>query len=73
MKTVRVPAGANEPETVTTALLISSVRIEPTPGHDLVHVWNRGGKAGTLIVETGDGEQVARLLVPEEQAEVSSE
>ena len=45
--------------------VISSVRVERGPGHDLVHVWNRGGKAGTLTVDKGDGDAVARSLLPE--------
>ena len=42
--------------------LISSVRVEPGPAHDRVHVWNRGGKAGVLVVEKGDGNAVADRL-----------
>lgn len=42
--------------------LISTVKIEKVGGHEHVHVWNRGGKAGTLIVTEGDGEKVARRL-----------
>jgi len=42
--------------------LISSVRVEHGPGHDRVHVWNRGGKAGVLVVTKGDGDDVAERL-----------
>jgi len=42
--------------------VVTSVRVESGPGHDLVHVWNRGGKAGTLTVRKGDGEVVAARL-----------
>ena len=43
--------------------LISSTRVEEGARHDRVHVWNRGGKAGVLVVESGDGHAVsARLL-----------
>ena len=43
--------------------LISSTRVEEGARHDRVHVWNRGGKAGVLVVEPGDGNEVsARLL-----------
>lgn len=52
------------PHTVRSDLLITTVRIEETPGHDLVHVWNRGGKAGVLTVNKGDGRAVAKLLLP---------
>ena len=43
--------------------LISSTRVEEGARHDRVHVWNRGSKAGVLVVESGDGCAVsARLL-----------
>ena len=42
--------------------LISSTRVEEGVRHDRVHVWSRGGKAGVLVVESGDGHAVARLL-----------
>jgi hypothetical protein len=42
---------------------VSSVRGEEGPGHDRVHVWNRGGKSGELVVNHGDGQSLAvRLL-----------
>jgi len=44
--------------------LISSVRVEEGPGHDMIHVWNRGGKSGLLVVGRGDGEAIAALLLP---------
>lgn len=53
----------DEPEHVAREHLITSVQIEEGPGHDIVHVWNRGGKAGTLTVNKGDGFHVARLLL----------
>lgn len=50
-------------------LLISSVRVSThvltQGGHDIVEVWSRGGKAGTLVVEAGDGERIAALLQPQ--------
>ncbi|MEE8551436.1 MAG: hypothetical protein V3T08_09325 [Gemmatimonadota bacterium] len=42
--------------------LISSVRVEHGPGHDRVHIWNRGGKAGVLTVKKGDGDNLALIL-----------
>lgn len=42
--------------------LISSVRVEESPGHDYVHVWNRSGKSGVLTVTKGDGLLVAYRL-----------
>lgn len=45
--------------------LISSTRVEHGLGHDRVHVWNCGGKAGVLVVEKGDGDTIAaRLKTP---------
>lgn len=43
--------------------IISSVQVEEGPSHDRVHVWNRGGKAGVLTVEKGDGEDIAKKLL----------
>ena len=42
--------------------IVSSVRVEEGPGHDQVHIWNRGGKAGMLTVDLGDGVRFARRL-----------
>ncbi len=51
---------------------ISSMRLEETPGHDLVHVWNHGGKAGILTVNKGDGQKlINRLSGGEEYLESS--
>jgi len=57
------------PTTVRGDLLVTSVRVESGPGHDHVHVWNRGGKAGTLVVTRGDGDRFADLLLPRETSE----
>jgi DNA polymerase-3 subunit epsilon len=43
-------------------LLISSTRVEEGH-HDRVTVWNRGGNAGTLTVQKGDGAAVAARLM----------
>ena len=43
--------------------LISSVRVEAGPRHDRVSVWNRGGLAGVLLVDAGDGNDVADRLM----------
>jgi hypothetical protein len=53
------------PTTVRGDLLITTVRVAEGPGHDFVHVWNRGGKSGTLTVTKGDGRAVAARLLPE--------
>jgi len=42
--------------------LISSVRVEHGPRHDRVRVWNRGGLAGVLVVDAGDGNAIADRL-----------
>lgn len=51
-----------EPSFVASSHVITSVRVEEGPGHDHIHIWNRGGKAGTLTVTKGDGELIARRL-----------
>lgn len=43
--------------------IITTVRVEEGPGHDNVHVWNRGGKAGVLVVDKGDGHRIAERLM----------
>jgi len=45
-------------------MIITSVRVVRSPGHDRVQVWNRGGLAGELIVTSGDGDAFAALLIP---------
>ena len=37
-----------------TAPLITSIRVELLGGHAHIHVWARGGKAGTLVVAIAD-------------------
>lgn len=44
-------------------LIISSIRVYQGPGHDVLHIWNRGGKAGTLTVTLGDGMILAMKLI----------
>ena len=56
--------------------LISSVRVEEGPGHDHVHVWNRGGNSGILVVNKGEGNEIAKRLLghaPTEKDNGSSE
>lgn len=43
--------------------LVTSVRVEIVGSHDVVHVWTRGGKAGTLTVSLGDGDLIAKRLM----------
>lgn len=42
--------------------IITTIRLEEGPGHDRLHVWNRGGKAGELVVELGDGKELVHRL-----------
>lgn len=46
------------------ARVVSSVRIEHGVAHDQLHVWNRGGKTGVLVVNREDSAAIAELLVP---------
>lgn len=62
MRTLKHPA-RDLPDTVKGNLVVTSVRVEESPGHDLVHVWNRGGKSGVLTVNKGDGLEFARRLL----------
>lgn len=43
---------------------ITCVRVERVGGHDLLHVWNRGAKAGVLTLQAGDGAALADKLLP---------
>lgn len=45
--------------------LVSSLRIfRRSPAHDIVQLWNRGGLAGSLTVNAGDGQILADRLLP---------
>jgi len=50
-------------------LIVSSIRVEVGAAHDRVTVWNRGGCAGVLVVNKGDGETIARALMPDGKVE----
>lgn len=43
--------------------LITSVTVNFGSSHDTVRVWNRGGLAGELNVNCGDGETLAKRLL----------
>lgn len=45
--------------------LVSSVRVETRGAHDVVSVWSRGGLAGSLTVNRGDGRRLADVLLPD--------
>ena len=50
------------------ACLVSSVRVHLGKVHDHVQFWNRGGLAGSVTVNAGDGQRIAdRLLPPSER------
>lgn len=42
--------------------LVSSATVTRQGGHDRVVLWSRGGSAGELVVEAGDGERLAQML-----------
>lgn len=44
--------------------VVSGVRVTQHDTYDEIHVWSRGGGAGTLCVCRGDGEIVAERLLP---------
>jgi len=43
--------------------LITTVKVEKVGGHEHVHIWNRGGKAGVLVVTEGDGALIEQRLL----------
>lgn len=54
----------HEPGFVRSRCTVTSVKVEEAGGHDHVTIWNRGGCAGSLVVDGGDGARIARLLLP---------
>lgn len=42
--------------------LISSAKVSALGAHDLVRLWNRGGLAGELVVNHGDGDTLCAVL-----------
>ena len=42
--------------------LISSIRIEMNDVHWRIHIWNKGGKAGTICVNATDGPEITKRL-----------
>lgn len=43
-------------------LLVSKILVVGYDGRDHVHFWNRGGRAGKLVLAMGDGATLARCL-----------
>lgn len=58
--TIRVPADTFAPRD---GLVISQVTVVAGVAHDVVHVFNRGAKAGELTVRRGDGDAIGRWLL----------
>lgn len=58
MKTFRVDPGIPRDQ-----VPVTQVRVQEGGSHDRVSVWNRGGLAGTLTVESGDGMPMARAIM----------
>lgn len=56
--------GAMEPSGVRRDYLVSSVRVNESPSHHQFEVWNRGGKAGILVVNAADGPAFLNMLLP---------
>lgn len=44
--------------------IVTSARLDEGPRHDRLTVWNRGGLAGTLTVDAGDGIALLDRLIP---------
>jgi hypothetical protein len=53
----------NHPEFVASRTLITSVTIQTMGNHEKLDIFNRGGFAGTLTVNKGDGEEIAGRLI----------
>lgn len=49
--------------------LISSLRIERSPRHWYITIWNRGGKAGAICVNASDGQAIVDRLLPPDHRE----
>ncbi len=54
--------GCTAPSGPPNGRIVSSVRLEHEPSHDRLTVWNRGGQAGVLVVESGDGAAMGERL-----------
>lgn len=42
--------------------IVSSIRLEDGSSHETIHIWNRGGNSGMLIVDKGDGMKFVKAL-----------
>lgn len=68
MATIHWHRDAHDPSISRTALRVSSVRVEKTPTHWHIAVWNRGGRAGELSVLAADGPAFVTALLPPDAA-----
>lgn len=56
----------NDDSLSPSTILITSVKIDiRSAGHDVVHVYARGGLAGQLVVNKDDALEIARRLLPD--------
>ena len=74
-RTHSVPTGAthsyviehpdlHDPATVRSALVVTSLRVALDGRHAHISVWNRGGPAGTLVVDAVDVPFFTAALLP---------
>jgi hypothetical protein len=47
---------------MSTTIVVSTLKVDITHLHCRIHVWNRGAKAGTLIVEPEDTDHFISVL-----------
>lgn len=54
----------DDPSTVKSQIAVTSVRVlQLDPEHEKVRIYNRGALAGSIFVQVGDGEVIARRLI----------
>jgi hypothetical protein len=63
-------AGLNDPKTVKSDLLVTSVVVKRLGGHDHVKVWSRGGRAGDLVVNAGVNDEDCCDMKPRQRWQV---
>jgi len=61
----RYVPGHNLPGHITTAHVITSLRLVTRGGHTTIKVFNRGGYAGELVVDNNDASEIACRLLPQ--------
>jgi hypothetical protein len=64
-RTVYKAKNLDAPDTVRSHVVVTTCVLEENAGHDLLAVFNRGGRSGQLVVQKGDGALLAdRLMGP---------